>query len=109
MAIDKRWRHDITLPTGYAVDSLPSGRSHTTGAGLFESSYQTTNEGRIVIEHRLRIERDRFAPEKYDGLRAILLEAMMTSRRSCPRASPAELKQRGVDDSTDSAQSPPIG
>lgn len=77
MAADIRWRHELTMPAGYALDTLPTGRSHTTEAGLFESSYHVTSEGRIVIERHLRIERDRFAPAEYDGLRAILLEAMI--------------------------------
>jgi transglutaminase-like putative cysteine protease len=77
MATDIRWRHELTLPAGYTLDTLPVGRSRTTGAGLFESSYQTTSDGRIVIERHLRIERDRYAPEEYDGLRTILLEAMI--------------------------------
>lgn len=75
MATDIRWRHELTMPAGYALDALPAGRSRTTAAGLFESSYQVTSDGKLVVERHLRIERDRFAPGEYDGLRAILLEA----------------------------------
>jgi hypothetical protein len=77
MASDIRWRYELTLPAGYSLETLPDARSRTSSAGLFESTYQIAEDGQLVVERHLRIEHDRYAPEDYDGLRAILMEAMV--------------------------------
>jgi hypothetical protein len=76
-AIEIAWHFELALPEGYTLDALPAGRSVATPAGRFESRYRATDDGRLVVERLLRVERDRYAPEQYPELRAVLLEAIV--------------------------------
>jgi len=76
-AIELAWHYELELPTGFRFDAVPGGREKETAAGRFESRYQLTEDGRLLVDRRLRIERDLYASEQYDALRAILLESII--------------------------------
>ena len=69
------WRQQIKLPAGYTYASVPKGRLVQNDAGRFESHYALTEDGQLVVERTLRIERDRYSADQYAALRQLLLEA----------------------------------
>ncbi|MFT5734481.1 MAG: transglutaminase-like putative cysteine protease [Bradymonadia bacterium] len=86
-AITVSWHFEIDLPDGYTAEAPPIARSKQNGAGRYESRYELSPTGSIVVDRMLRIEQDRYTAEEYPELREILLEcaidieSILTARR----------------------------
>jgi len=72
-ATDIRWSLRVELPEGYEFLEPPEDQVVVTDMGRFSSSHRVDEEGRLVVQRSLRVERDRVAPEEYDEIRRLLL------------------------------------